>query len=273
MEYQNTEQSEEYGGYANPCIHRIHAKLKKFVGVDALLISDWYDRDTHEPSYIKQKEAKACIREIWTKLASNGYDPDEVFSGLFNFWKHFKTNPESVPFFNEVLLDFYKFLWCPMDVTWNIMEKTDALLLYHLMIWECGDFPFNSPAPYRSFWVNDIYFLVVEDFSAGDKYKETALYLGNHLGVKINDLVGFVGSCKPLGQDPNWISSFLDTVLRQTISRAQDATYTGPLLIDERLASIIYKLFHALDYHVKGRCPARTCPKHNSYDSYNDDDM
>lgn len=233
-----------YMGKDIPSSEEIRDVFEGFISISTG--SEWYNMD-----YIKNEEPKRFIESARMNLEKAGYNIDLVFKNRKDLLEYLKANTDRVDFFRLILLDFYRFTQCPMDIfTVDIRHATALIALYK---WNTGE---TVEVRVNSFFTLDYknYFFVVENDANGSRNDEDCQYLykvyksvenafkdavSEEFNIRVDHLTQFMASSMP--KKP-WRRDGISNMIKMRIDHvAKCIEYTG----DRRIISTT--LFEAMN--------------------------
>lgn len=234
-----------------PSSDEIREAFARFVPVDTG--EEWYN-----VAYLKNDEPKRFVTNIKMNLQRAGYDVDKVFNSQRELLHHLKTNTDQLDFFRAVLLDFYRFTECRMEI--HTIDVRHAKTIAALFKWQSGQILNTEVNTFLS--AGDVDFLlVVEDKDNRPRVDDECRYmytvyksvedtlrlaLTDELGIHIDHLTQFLSSTRPTRP---WRTEAIANMIKQRIAHViRCIEYVGDRpLISSDLAKVMGRLRWVVD--------------------------
>ena len=224
-----------------PSSDEIKDAFERFISIDTG--AEWYNMD-----YIKNETPKQFIANAKMNLEMAGYDVNDVFLNQRGLLEHLKSNLDRVDFFRSILLNFYMFTECVMEIF--TIDVRHARTLSALYKWQAGE---TIEVTVNSFFTLDdkTYFFVVENKANGPRDDEDCKYLytvyksvenvlqralSDEFDFRVDHLTNFMSSTTP--KRP-WSRDDIANMIQMRIDHvARCIEYTG----DKRIISTQLKV-------------------------------
>ena len=234
-----------------PSSDEIEESFEGFISIDTG--GKWYNMN-----YMKNEAPKRFIENAKMNLELAGYNVDTVFNDQRGLLEHLKSSPGRVEFFRSILLDFYKFTECPMEI--STIDIRHARTLSALYKWQTGE---AIEVRVNSFFSLDDkeYFFVVENKANGSMDDEDCRYMYNvyksvenvlqlalsdEFDIRVDHLSNFMASTTP--KRP-WRLDEIASMIKMRIDHVTKCIeYTGDnRIISTQLKVVMNRLRKVID--------------------------